>query len=245
MNTPRKWSDLLIVVIVCAALAAGVAFYVARTTDADDSGTDVTAPMPPVALSDRQTVALTTKTIVPVVSADASVVQDGDSWLLEAPAPSADLAYRLMDPPVGVKALIDGGPSGFTCEWAGLGQAGAGAAMVVPSAKELAPSALSVTMRCKIPEDVRVVAGLTGIMVLQMDTPTEATVLPVTAVLGSFANGQVIVVHEDGTTELRPVSPGVSDIYNIEVVSGLEADEQVLLYPTQYDFSQAQASASQ
>ena len=68
--------------------------------------------MPPVALTERQTVGLSATTVVPVMSADAVMVQGGDAWLLEAPTPSADLAYRLMDPPIGVKALIDGGPSG-------------------------------------------------------------------------------------------------------------------------------------
>ena len=49
----------------------------------------------------------------------------------------------------------------------------------------------------------------------------------------------------DETTELRPVSLGVSDIYNIEIATGLAADEQVLAYPTQFDFGQAQAGGSQ
>lgn len=242
MNASMKWSDFLSMLIVCGALAAGIAFYVARTTSAEGAAIDVTAPMPPVAQADRQKAALATETILPVVSADASVVQDGDAWLLEAPAPSADLAYRLLDPPVGVKALIDGGPSGFTCDWAGLGQAGFGAAQGVTSSSQLEPNALNVTMRCQIPDDVRVVAGLTGTMVLQMDRPQEVQALPVTAVLGSAGNGQVVVVHDDGSLELRSVELGVSDIYHIEIVSGLQSDEQVLVYPTQSDFSQATAA---
>jgi hypothetical protein len=238
-----KWTDYLSILIVCGALATGIAFYVARTTGAEDATADVTAPMPPVAQADRQKAALSAETIVPVVSADAAVVQDGDAWLLEAPAPSADLAYRLLDPPVGVKALIDGGPSGFTCDWAGLGQAGFGPAQgVVSSSSELEPNALNVTMRCQIPNDVRVVAGLTGTMVLQMDKPTEVQALPVTAVLGSADSGQVVVVHQDGSLELRPVELGVSDIYHVEIVSGLQPEAQVLLYPTQADFSQATAA---
>ncbi len=41
-------------------------------------------------------------------------------------------------------------------------------------------------------------------------------------------------------TELRTVQLGVSDIYNIEIIGGLEADEAVLQNPTQADFAQAQ-----
>jgi hypothetical protein len=200
--------------------------------------------MPPVALADRQTVALAEATIVPVVSSNASVVQDAGGWLLQAPAPSTDVAYRLLDPPVGVKAQIDGGPTGFACAWAGLGQAGVGAAQSVPSSSQLAPATLNVVMRCRIPADVRVAAGLTGIMVLQMGKPANVQALPLTAVLGSFERGQVVVVHADGTTELRALKLGVSDNFSIQVVSGLQSDERVLAYPTQSDFSQAQSGAS-
>ncbi len=241
-----KWSETIAIVVMCTVVAAGTAFYVARTTHPTDTGSGVSPPMPPVELSDRQTVALSSETILPVVSANGSVVQDGEDWLLEAPAPTSDLAYRLLDPPVGVKALINGGPSGFTCEWAGLGQPGAlaleGKAAI--SSSQLQPGAVNVSMRCRIPDDVRVVAGLTGVMVLQMDKPTEVEALPLTSVLGSFESGQVVVVNEDGTTTLRQVVLGISDVYNIEVISGLEPDEEVLLYPTQSDFSQAQQSTS-
>lgn len=239
MRSSMKWLDTLLLIAVCVALAAGVAFYMARKTSPEASGPDVTAPMPPAVLADRQTVALTAATIVPVISANASVAPDGSGWLLEAPAPSADVAYRLLDPPVAVKAEIDGGPTGFACTWAGLGQAGDGASEGVMSASQLAPAALNVAMRCKIPDDVRVVAGLTGIMVLQMGKPTHVQALPLTAVLGSVDNGQVVVVHADGATELRAVKLGVSDNYNIQVVSGLQPNERVLAYPTQSDFSQA------
>lgn len=244
MRSSMKWLDTVLLFAVCVALSAAVAFFVARKTKPGESGPDVTAPMPPVALSDRQTVALVAATIVPVVSADGSVVKDGDDWLLEAPAPSADVAYRLLDPPVGVKAQINGGPTGFACDWAGLGQAGDSGSPGVMAASELAPAAVNVTMRCRIPAEVRVVAGLTGIMVLQMAKPAKVEALPLTAVLGSVANGQVVVVHADGTTELRAVTLGVSDAYNIQVLSGLQPDERVLAYPTQSDFSHAQSGGS-
>lgn len=95
-------------------------------------------------------------------------------------------------------------------------------------------------MRCEIPEDVRVAAGMTGLMVLQMGQPHDAQALPVTAVVGAVDQGQVVVVHDDGTTELRTVQLGVSDIYNIEITGGLEPGEAVLQTPTQADFAQAQ-----
>lgn len=239
MTRRLTWLNRLGFLVVWILVTAGVSFYVARATD-DDTAEDVTVPIPPISLGQRETVSLTEASIVPVVSADGSVVQDGSRWLLEAPAPTADLAYRLLDPPLRVRAAIDGGPSGFDCAWAGLGPAGA---VGVTSARELSPAATGVTMRCEIPSDVRVVAGMTGTMVLQMAEPTTAQALPVTAVAGSAGQGQVVVVHEDGTTELRTVELGVSDIYNIQIISGLAPDEVVLRTPTQADFAQSREAS--
>ena len=86
------------------------------------------------------------------------------------------------------------------------------------------------------------IAGLRGTMVLQMAKPVTAQALPVSAVVGSSGQGQVIVVHADGTAEVRIVQLGVSDIYNIEVTGGLQPTEKVLQNPVQEDFQAAGAS---
>lgn len=177
-----------------------------------------------------------------------------DRWLLVVPATTADVSYRLLDPPVGVKALIDGGPAGFDCEWTGLGTPDGGdaapaATPVSDAIRGFLPAFAGegastspggapggVTMRCVIPDDVRVVTGLTGTMVLQMAKPTEAPALPVSAVVGAAGQGQVVVVRADGTTEVRPVEIGVADTFWVEITGGLEVDERVLEFPTQFDF---------
>lgn len=207
--------------ILWLGVTAGVAFLVARNV-ADEDTSDATAPLPPISLDQRETTSISTQTITPIVSADGSVVQDGSQWLLEAPASPPDVAYRLLTAPVGVKALIDGGPAGFDCAWAGLGQGADGA----------------VTTRCAIPADVPVVPGMTGTMVLQMDQSTEAQALPVAAVVGTEGQGQVVVIVE-GEPTLRTVELGVSDAFWIEVRGGLEAEETVLAFPTQSDFGKA------
>jgi hypothetical protein len=222
MTIRIHWLNRIAVAVLWLAITAGVAFLVARYA-VDENVTDVTAPLPPIAASERETVTLTQQTIAPIVSSDGSVFQDGDQWLLEAPAAPADVAYRLLDPPVAVRALIDGGPAGFDCTWAGLGQGPDG----------------GVTMRCAIPADVRVAAGMTGTMVLQMGEPVTAMALPVQAVVGSDGQGQVVVVNEAGETELRTVDLGASDSFWIEVTGGLEPGESVLAAPTQADFAQA------
>lgn len=222
MTQANRWFGRIVLVMIWLAVTAGAALLVARY--AIDEGTaDVTAPLPSVSVSERETVSLTEQTIAPIVSGDGTVLRDGERWLLEAPATPADVAYRLLDPPVGVRALIDGGPAGFDCAWAGLGQGPDG----------------GVTMRCAIPAEVRVAAGMTGTMVLQMGEPVTAMALPVQAVVGSEGQGQVVVVNDTGETELRTVELGASDAFWIAVTGGLEPGESVLAAPTQADFARA------
>lgn len=233
----KTWMNRLAFVSIWVAVTAGVAFLVARNATATDDQTDLTAPVPPIAEQDRATVTLTEHSITPVVSSDGVVTREEESgrWLLVAPAQPADLAYRLLDPPVGVRALIHGGPAGFECAWAGLAPAAGGE--VMPSSTGLGPeSAGGVSMRCEIPADVRVVAGMTGTMVLAMAEPTAALALPITAVLGTARQGQVIVVNPDGSHSVRDVQLGVADTFWIQITGGLEPGERVLEVPTQYDF---------
>ncbi len=282
MTTRASWLNRLGFLLVWILLTAGVSFYVARTAATEESPVDVSAPLPPVTLDQRATVSLEQATIVPVVSATGTVVNYNGTWMLEAPATSDDVAYRLLDPPVGVRAQISGGPSGFECPWVGLGQSGVpdpadaedgmeaatpaaspvansssglhNISALVPIGEDRGPGPLAepespttsapvstsgVTLRCAIPADVRVAAGMRGLMVLRMDQPSEVQALPVTAVVGGAGQGQVVVVHNDGTTETRTVKLGVSDIYNIEIADGLDSDEAVLQNPTQADFAQA------
>jgi hypothetical protein len=256
MSMRVRWTHRLGLALLWLAATAAVAFLVARAAADDDTGVDVTAPIPPIATDQRATVTLAERTIAPVVSGDGSVMRDPDHdrWLLVAPAATADVAYRLLDPPTGVKALIDGGPAGFDCAWAGLGQPdgsdAAPAATPVGEAMEaFLPAAAGegpsdpggaatggVTIRCAIPDDVRVVTGLTGTMVLQLAPPTEALALPVSAVVGSEGQGQVVVVHDDGTTEVHAVEIGAADTFWVEITGGLEPGERVLEFPTQFDF---------
>ncbi|MGC4192993.1 MAG: hypothetical protein QM589_17745 [Thermomicrobiales bacterium] len=251
----------LILLMLWIGATVGIAFLVARAAT-HESAADLTAPQPVIGTSQRATVSLAATMIAPVVGADGTVVQGPDGFLLEAPVSTDDLAYRLLDAPVGVKALIKGGPAGFDCAWAGLGQPGDLPAPVAtpvaftfsllaggdqaPANSSAASSSGSgsgpnVVMRCAIPADVRVIAGLRGTMVLQMAKPVTAQALPVSAVLGTSGQGQVIVMHDDGTTEVRTVQLGVSDIYNVQITGGLEPTDKVMLNPVQEDFSEAGA----
>jgi hypothetical protein len=155
------------------AVTPVIAFLVARnvsSSDADGLG-NLTAP--PISTADRQTISLSEQSIQPVLSGDGAVVQDADGthWNLEAPVTPIAQAYQLLQDPVGVKALIIGGPAGFDCPWLGLGQGGGGSEVPI-SVPGGGPGGDDVTMRCRIPDDVTVVAGLRGTTVLQLAEPT-------------------------------------------------------------------------
>ncbi len=200
-------------------MTAGIAFYVARNAEADD-GPSITDPLLEIDAANQTTVTLGEHIIAPVISGDGLVIQAEGAYLIEAPIASDDLAYRLLDPPLGVKALITGGPAGFDCPWVGLGVGPDGAA----------------TMRCTIPAEVRVAAGLSGTMVLQVGPQVTAQALPLTAVLGESGQGQVVVLNADGTRTVKRVTLGAADALYIEITGGLAPTDTVIEYPTQRDF---------
>ena len=224
MSRPlTRCGSRLAIVILWLVVTGGVAFLIAH----HEANTSATAndPLtaPPVRDGQRQTVTLAQHSIQPVISGDGRVAHDPDGvhWMLEAPVTPEAQAYQLLQAPAGVKALIVGGPAGFDCPWLGLGQAGDG----------------NVTMRCRIPDNVPVVAGLSGTMVLAMSPPVEVMALPVTAVVGTSGRGQVVVVGADGKPAARPVTIGRSDTFWIEITGGLQPNEPVFTNPVQADFA--------
>ncbi|MCO5216130.1 MAG: hypothetical protein M9950_08240 [Thermomicrobiales bacterium] len=237
----------LLLLALWLALTVATSWYVARQVVNDSADATSINPVPAPSVLNREVVSLTEQMIAPVVSANAMVLPnaDGDGWILEAPAPNDALAYKLLDEPLGVKALIAGGPSGFTCEWIGLGYNGGGImtgdASLSKTGIGLPANATNVTMQCAVPDDIRATTGMNAMMVIQTQAPVTAPSLPRTAVNGTAANGTVVVVNDDGTTEVRAVELGASDTYNIEIISGLSDGESVLLFPVQQDFANATA----
>lgn len=213
-RTPRSLPALSAVVLLWLAVTAGVSYIVSRAVDDGDRRELSSLNAPRLTPNDRQTTMLVERQIQPVVSGDGVVTlhTDGKNWNLEAPVSPQSQAYQLLTTPVGVKALIVGGPAGFDCPWLGLGQGSDG----------------SVLMRCRIPADITVVAGLQGTMVLQMTAPKTTMALPVTAVVGTAQRGQVIVVSENAEMTVRDVEIGIADTSNIEITSGLQPTEKVL-----------------
>lgn len=213
-----KIAQWFVTIIIAAAVGYAAATFV-TSRNAVSSNTPLAAPT--VNPTTRQTVTLAEHTVQTIVAGDGIVVSTDDgAFALQAAITPADQAYGLLNDPVAVKAMIDGGPVGFDCPWQGLTNTPTG-----------------LRMECRIPKNITVVDGLTGSMVLQMDKPQKVMALPTTAVNGTEQTGQVVVMHDDGSLEARQVAIGVSDESWVEITDGLRPGERVLLVPTEADFA--------
>jgi macrolide-specific efflux system membrane fusion protein len=132
--------------------------------------------------------------------------------------------YRLTEEPTEAQVTVQGGPAPFTC---------GSLTIITPTASagsEGEGEGGGTTVRCQIPADVRVFAGLVADMTIAGGIAENVLTVPLTAVLGAADTGIVYVIAEDGTQEERPVTLGLNDGINVEIVSGLEEGEIVLQF---------------
>lgn len=120
--------------------------------------------------------------------------------------------YRLVNAPTDASVTITGGPAPFTCTGVRVEVGAEGTASV----------------RCAIPGDQVVFAGLPAALDLALGQVDDALVIPVTAVQGGSGTGNVWVDAGDGSDpEERAVTLGVNDGTIVEIVSGLEEGESI------------------
>jgi multidrug efflux pump subunit AcrA (membrane-fusion protein) len=81
-----------------------------------------------------------------------------------------------------------------------------------------------------VPGDVTVFAGLTAEIVIAGGVAENVLTVPITAVEGTAGTGNVYFVLPDGSTELRPVTLGLNDGVNVQVVEGLAEGDLVLQF---------------
>lgn len=143
--------------------------------------------------------------------------------------------YRLAAAPTEGTVTVSGGPAPFTCTsltvTTPLAGAGTGDPGDAPGSGD--PSAGSgTTARCVVPADVTVFPDLVAQLTISAGVAENVLVVPVTSVLGAAESGVVYVVldPETGETEERPVTLGLSDGINVEVVDGLEEGELVMQF---------------
>lgn len=144
--------------------------------------------------------------------------------------------YRLIERPADAQVSINGGPAPFTCtgltittplqgSGGGGGAGGGGAGGETPPAASGGP-----TVRCAVPGDITVFAGLVAEIVIAGGVAEDVLIVPTTAVEGAAGTGNVYFVLPDGSTEVRPVTLGLNDGINVEVVSGLEEGDIILQF---------------
>lgn len=136
---------------------------------------------------------------------------------------SPEQMYRLTEKPEEAQVTVQGGPAPFACP---------NLTIVTPLAGEGSGEggATGTTVRCSVPSDVRVFAGLVADLTIAGGVAENVLVIPMTAVLGAADTGIVYVVDDEGDREERPVTLGLNDGVDVEVTSGLREGETILQF---------------
>jgi len=149
---------------------------------------------------------------------------------------TADQQYRLLGAPTEAAVTLKGGPAPFTCTGLRVGATAPGTPTtptdpgVGTGSGGAGTSAGAGVVTCAIPAGVTAFAGLGADISITNGDVKDATVIPVTAVQGTFQSGNVWVVTPDGGSEERPVTLGLTDGENIQVVGGLAVGDVILQY---------------
>lgn len=137
--------------------------------------------------------------------------------------------YRLLTRPTEAQVTITGGPAPFTCGGLTISSPLAGAASS-ESDPATPSSAAGATVRCAVPTEVTVFAGLAAELTLAGGVAENVLTVPVTAVEGASGVGNVYVMSAAGEPEAKPVSLGIGDGVNVQIIDGLEEGEMVLQF---------------
>jgi len=129
--------------------------------------------------------------------------------------------YRLVERPSEATVTVSGGPAPFTCT---------GLTITTPLAGAEGQGQSGPTLSCAVPGDVTVFAGLSAEVVIAGGVAEDVLVVPTSAVLGRSGTGIVHIVLPGGGTEEREIELGINDGAFVEVVSGLEAGDEILQF---------------
>jgi macrolide-specific efflux system membrane fusion protein len=153
------------------------------------------------------------------------------SFLVSGSIPPEQL-YRLIDRPADAQVAINGGPAPFTCTGLTITTPlqGAGSGGTGTSGGQALSGSGGPTVRCAVPAEVTVFAGLVAEIVIVGGIADNVLVVPTTAVEGVAGTGNVYLVLPDGSTEVRTVSLGLNDGLNVEVTEGLEEGDVILQF---------------
>jgi membrane fusion protein, multidrug efflux system len=135
--------------------------------------------------------------------------------------------FRLLAPPASAEVEVQGGPAPFTCTGLTLGAPPSSSGQDPGQAPDPSGGTGGSSARCAVPAGTTVFAGMGATVRIEAGLAENVLVVPVTAVQGSVAQGNVWVVGVDGAEEQRPVVLGLTDGEQVEVREGLTEGEQV------------------
>jgi len=138
--------------------------------------------------------------------------------------------YRLLNQPTEAQVTIANGPAPFACTGLTISSPLAGAGATGAPGDAAAPASGSPTVRCVVPADVTVFAGLAAKLVIGGGTAENVLVVPTTAVEGTAGTGNVYAVLPDGSNEKRPVTLGLNDGQNVQVLTGVAEGDVILQF---------------
>ncbi len=140
---------------------------------------------------------------------------------------TAEQQYRLLSIPGEATVTIKGGPAPFTCPNLRISNGTATGGTPDPLTGDSGGGG-GTTVTCSVPAEVRAFAGLPADITIAGGLAENVLVLPTTAVEGAADTGNVHVVLEDGSTEVRPVKLGLNDGTLVEIKEGLAEGDQIL-----------------
>lgn len=135
--------------------------------------------------------------------------------------------YRLLQLPTEAEVAINGGPAPFVCTGLTISTNSDATAGGNPDG---GGAASGPTLRCAIPGDVQVFSGLTARVTIAGGIAEDVLVLPVTAVAGASGAGVVYVVGPDSSPVETPVTLGLTDGIQVEIIDGIAAGDLVLQF---------------
>ena len=148
---------------------------------------------------------------------------------------SAAQQYRLTNAPTAATLTLEGGPAPFQCNNLKVGTKASTSTTTGGDGSTTTTSGdgTSVEMRCSVPGDQKVFAGMPATISVDAGSASDTLLIPVTAVEGKVGSGFVWLVPESGDTSKAvktAVTLGITDGTNIQVTAGLKADQKILQF---------------
>lgn len=144
--------------------------------------------------------------------------------------------YRLTNAPAAATISTTDGPAPFSCTDLKIGTKENTSTTTGQDGSSTTTSSgdgTKVEVRCSVPAEQQVFAGLKITIGIDAGSATGAVLAPVTAVEGSVTTGNVWVVTDPDNpkdAEKREVSLGINDGTNIQITNGLAEGETILQY---------------